>query len=200
MAGSDSVAERRRLVALAGHRADIERIRAHADDEDRTVRESALRALDRASALTTDELARALEDPAPEVRAAAAELSAPRPSPSLVAALADEDDRVVEVASWASGERNPPEPGVVSLLVEIARTHRDPLCRESAIAALGALGDEAGRDAVLAGLDDRPAVRRRAVIALAAFDGPDVDAALERARSDSDRQVRDAVEDLLGPA
>ena len=175
-------------------------VRAHADDSDWKVRESALRALDRASDLTTHELARSLADPAPEVRAVAAELCAARNAPSLLAALADDDGRVVEVASWASGERNPPEPGALSRLVEIAGEHPDPLCRESAIAALGAMGDEDGRAAVLAGLADRPAVRRRAVIALAAFEGPDVDAALERARNDPDRQVRDAVEDLLGPA
>jgi HEAT repeat protein len=82
----------------------------------------------------------------------------------------------------------------------VARSHDDPLCRESAIAALGAIGEEAGLSSVIAGLDDKPAVRRRAVVALAAFEGPQVDAALERARGDSDRQVRDAVDELLGPA
>jgi hypothetical protein len=40
-------------------------------------------------------------------------------------------------------------------------------------------------------------VRRRAVIALAPFAGPEVDAALERARTDRDWQVRQAAEDLL---
>jgi uncharacterized membrane protein len=40
-------------------------------------------------------------------------------------------------------------------------------------------------------------VRRRAVIALAPFDGPEVDDALERARTDRDWQVRQAAEDLL---
>jgi hypothetical protein len=38
------------------------------------------------------------------------------------------------------------------------------------------------------------------VLALAAFEGPEVDAAWERARTDRDRQVRDAVDELLGPA
>jgi hypothetical protein len=40
-------------------------------------------------------------------------------------------------------------------------------------------------------------VRRRAVLALSAFDGPEVEAALERLAADRDRQVRQAAEDLL---
>jgi HEAT repeat protein len=50
---------------------------------------------------------------------------------------------------------------------------------------------------VLAATRDRPAVRRRAVIALAACEGPEGDAALRRALEDRDWQVRQAAEDLL---
>ena len=50
--------------------------------------------------------------------------------------------------------------------------------------------------AVLHATHDRPAVRRRAVLALAPFEGPDVDAALEAALTDPDWQVRQAAEDL----
>jgi HEAT repeat protein len=71
------------------------------------------------------------------------------------------------------------------------------LAREAAVAALGALGDPAGLPAVLAGCNDKPAVRRRAVLALAPFDGPEVDAALRAALDDRDWQVRQAAEDLL---
>jgi HEAT repeat protein len=77
--------------------------------------------------------------------------------------------------------------------------HADPLAREAAVAALGALGDPAGRGAVLTACGDVATVRRRAVLALAAFDGPAVEAALKRARADRDWQVRQAAEDLLGP-
>jgi hypothetical protein len=38
------------------------------------------------------------------------------------------------------------------------------------------------------------------VLALAAFTGPDVDAALRHALDDHDWQVRQAAEDLLGPS
>ena len=47
-------------------------------------------------------------------------------------------------------------------------------------------------------LEDKPAVRRRATIALAAFDDPRVDGALRRCLEDRDWQVRQAAEDLLG--
>ena len=74
--------------------------------------------------------------------------------------------------------------------------HEDPLCREAAVAALGAIGDPGGLPAILAATTDRPAVRRRAVLALAPFDGPEVDAALARALEDRDWQVRQAAEDV----
>ena len=66
------------------------------------------------------------------------------------------------------------------------------------MASLGAIGDERGRDAVLAALADVPAVRRRAVVALAAFDGDEVDTALRARLGDRDWQVRQAAEDVLG--
>ncbi|MCA1657380.1 MAG: HEAT repeat domain-containing protein, partial [Actinobacteria bacterium] len=86
---------------------------------------------------------------------------------------------------------------VVGALAAMAAGHDDPLCREAAVAALGALGDERGLPAILAATTDKPAIRRRAVIALAPFEGPEVEAALERAKADRDWQVRQAAEDLL---
>ena len=71
--------------------------------------------------------------------------------------------------------------------------------REAAVAALGAIGDPVGLPAVLAALAERATIRRRAVLALAAFEGPEVDAALRRALDDRDRQVRQAAEDLVSP-
>ena len=78
-----------------------------------------------------------------------------------------------------------------------ATQHADPLVREAAVAALGALGDPGTLEVVLAACDDKPAVRRRAVLALAAFDGPEVEARLQTALTDRDWQVRQAAEDLL---
>ena len=89
---------------------------------------------------------------------------------------------------------------MVERLVAIAGGADDALCREAAVAALGSLGDPRGRDAVLAACDDRATVRRRAVLALAAFEGADVDSTLERLSGDRDLQVRHAAEDLLAIA
>lgn len=199
MATTDSAGQRRQRAALAGHRGDLDTIRELVADPEWRVRASALRALHRSSSITQGDLTRSLSDPRPEVRIVAVELAATTAAPSLIPSLQDDDARVVEVACWASGERIPPEPEVVSRLIEIAGSHADALCRESAIAALGAIGDDRALPAVMAGLDDKPAVRRRSVVALAAFDGAEVDVALARARNDHDRQVRDAVEELLGP-
>ena len=103
------------------------------------------------------------------------------------------------MACWGCGERETdPAPPVIRLS-ELARDHDDPLVREAAVAALGAIGAPEGLPAILHATTDKPAIRRRAVLALAAFDGPEVDAAWARARTDRDRQVRDAVEELLGP-
>ena len=115
----------------------------------------------------------------------------------LLASLDDPDATVVETAAWACGERQPPEPGVVGRLSSIVIGHDDALCREAAVAALGAIGDPGGLPAILAATGDKATVRRRAIIALAPFEGPDVDAALAAARTDRDWQVRQAAEDLL---
>ncbi len=195
---ADEVA-RRRDAAVAGHRGDVVTVRAFVSDPSPAVRATALGALARAGGLTSDDLRRGLADDAPRVRARAAELCATWPgdkSPALAPLLADADPTVVEAAAWASGERTPSEAGVVPVLAAVVTGHDDPLCREAAVAALGAIGDPAGLPAVLAATSDRPAVRRRAVLALAPFEGAEVDAALERALEDRDWQVRQAAEDV----
>jgi HEAT repeat protein len=195
---ADDIA-RRRAAALAGHRGDGSAACAYLTDPAPGVRATALGALARAGGLTPGDLATGLADQDGPVRARAAELAATirgDQPPRLAPALQDQDPAVVEAAAWASGERQPPEPGVVAALAGVATGHDDPLCREAAVAALGAIGDPAGLDAVLAATTDRPAVRRRAVLALAPFDGPEVDAAIERALGDRDWQVRQAAEDI----
>src|SRR5204863_908963 len=145
------------------------------------------------------DLEAALDDPSPRVRQRAIEASAPWPgdsAPSLLGCLDDRDASIVEVAAWASGERRPPEPGVVPVLARLVERHEGALGRAAAVAALGAIGDESGRAAILAALSDKATVRRRAVLALAPVEGPDVDAALAAARQDRDWQVRQAAEDL----
>ena len=190
-------AERRRRAAVAGHTGDAATARALLGDRAAAVRATALGALGRLGQLTGDELRSALADPESAVRRRAAAEARHRSDVDLVPLLDDHDPLVVEATAWALGERATNEPATVDRLASVATTHEDPLAREAAVAALGAIGDERGLAAILQATTDRPAVRRRAVLALAPFDGPDVDAALERARTDRDWQVRQAAEDLL---
>ena len=189
----------RRDVVIAGHVGDVDTAQAAMNDEDPRVRASALGALDRMGALTDGELQDALRDPSPAVRMRAAALTVGRPQVSPAAALDDPSDDVVETAAWACGERDAGDldtgdPDTVSRLSELATGHSNPLVREAAVAALGAIGHPDGLRAILAATTDRVAVRRRAVLALAPFDGPEVDAAIQRASQDRDWQTRDAAE------
>lgn len=191
------VARRRRRVALAGHSGDEGSVRAHLSDPAPGVRAAALGALRRIPNLTATDLAAALRDPAVGVRRRACELAATVPDADLEPCLSDSDPAVVEVAAWAMGERG--EGRHVPALAELAAHHPEAACRESAVAALGAIGDSRGLPAILRALGDRPAVRRRAVIALAPFEGPAVEDGLNRACRDRDWQVRQAAEDLISP-
>lgn len=125
------------------------------------------------------------------------QIDAPLPAP-IVTLLADSDDLVAEAACWGAGEvewNASDQAEVVAALVR-AGVHSDPLVREAAVAALGALGDPTGLDTILRACADQPTVRRRAVLALAPFDGPRVEDALRVALDDSDWQTRQAAEDL----
>jgi HEAT repeat protein len=175
------------------------------------VRNCAIAALARLGRATTTDLHLGVGDGSPAVRRRTVEaaielhlrgLGDPEAILELLVGRLDDDALVSEVAAFGIGEFGP-EPAVtapamddaISRLEVMARGHDDPLCRESAVAALGAA--HRGKEAVLAALDDKATVRRRAVLALAPFSGSDVDAALERALVDRDRQVRQAAEDQL---
>lgn len=194
---------RRRAAALSGHREDQPAARRALEDESGSVRATALGALARMGALTVPDLQAAAADTDRRVRARAAELAGARGESDetlalLVSAIDDPEPAVVEAASFSLGELGSAGAPAVEALSLVARTHREALCREAAVAALGAIGDPAGLPAILEATADKPQVRRRAVIALAPFSGPEVDAALERALGDRDWQVRQAAEDLTG--
>lgn len=189
-----------RSLAVAGHEGDEPTARAALGDLDPVARELALGALARMDAVTIDDLHVGLTDPHPGVRRRAVLLSALRVDVPLLPMLHDADDAVVEAAAWAAGEQQPlldrPDDDVLHRLIALATDSGDPLVREAAVAALGAIGDERGLPAVLAGCGDKPAIRRRAVLALAPFDGPEVKAALDAALQDRDWQVRQSAEDV----
>lgn len=188
--------DRWRDVVTAGYTADAEHARTALVDDDPVTRSFALGALARLGELTDADLGVAFGDPAPAVRRRAVELAATRPGLDLLVLLHDPDVTVVEQAAWACGEHAEVSDATLSALVELAGTADAALVREAAVAALGAIGDTRGLPAILAGCEDQPAVRRRAVLALAPFDDPVVEAAIDRALTDRDWQVRQAAEDL----
>ncbi len=203
---TDLTTSARRAVALAGHCHDEATARTGLTNPLPHVRASALGALSQMGSISQTDLAGGLADPAAPVRRRATEIAARHRGPELGQMLADPAPEVVEMAAWALGERG--EAACVPALATTARTHPDPLCREAAVAAVGAIAAQTvcpaeGLAAVLDALGatgatgDRPAVRRRAVLALAAFEGPAVRAALHAALGDHDWQVRQAAEDLV---
>lgn len=197
---SAEAVQRRREILDARHRGDLDAVVSALGDPDDRVRASAVVLADDAGVLDDEALAVVAADESTRVRRAAATVAATAsPLPAcLVALLGDDDASVVEVACWAVGEHGDEGSTLLEPLITIAGSHHDPLCREAAVAALGAIGHPDGLAAILTATTDRATVRRRAVLALAPFDGPEVDAALERAMNDRDWQVRQAAEDLIG--
>jgi HEAT repeat protein len=119
---------------------------------------------------------------------------------ALLVLLNDADAWVAEAAAFALGEHPRCSARALHALEHIAATHDDALLREAAVAALGAQGVASTLPTILAACDDKPAIRRRAVLALANFEGDDVEARLQAALTDRDWQVRQAAEDLLHPS
>jgi HEAT repeat protein len=215
----DAVADARRRgdAAAAGHSGDEVAARRLLSDPAPGVRKSALAALVRMARVRLADLEAGLSDREASVRQRAAELAGKSPAAGLLpegsmprgpggiatvllaridSEAFDEDPLVVEAICHALGELR--ETAATAALSAVARHHDDPLCREAAVAALGCLGEPDGLEVILQALSDRPAIRRRAVIALAPYDGPAVDSALNRALEDRDWQVRQAAEDLTG--
>ena len=189
-----------REIAVAGHTGDADAARGALADADPVSRELGLGALARLGVLTDDDVRAALVDDSPAVRRRAAMIAGHRPSVSLRAVLDDSDATVVEAAAWACGEQESVDDDVLNVLIDLGVSSSDALVREACTAALGAIGDPRGLSTILHGCGDKPAVRRRAVLALAPFDGDEVDAALQTALTDRDWQVRQAAEDVLRAA
>ena len=253
-AGDDAYARRLEAV-VAGHRGEAVVAERLLSDSDAAVRAAALGALARCGELQVAQVRQALGDEATVVRCRAAELAPAEVE--LVGLLSDPDASVVEAAAAALGERDR-DPGPVEELCRVARGHDDPLCRESAVAALGAIaagldadadadadagagpdetadagagpdetadsdarhdveaGTSAGSGAaadsdarhvaaramalevLLAAMEDRPQIRRRALLGLHQFDNDRAADAVRAGLEDRDRQVRAVAGELLG--
>jgi HEAT repeat protein len=198
-----AAARRRRQVIVAGHTGRVDQARRALADRDPDVQAAAIGALARSGALTVADVTAALRDGTAPVRRAAVEgalaVTGPGSRSALPArlseVLADPDPLVVVGAAWFLAERR--SAPAVPALAAVATDHEDVRCREAAVAALGAIGDPRGLPSVLVALDDKATVRRRATVALAGFEDERVDAALRRAATDRDWQVRQAADELL---
>ena len=188
--------ERRKQLVQLAREGDLSLAREFFSDGDPRVRASSVAVLSENDALDESLIALGLSDPHPLVRMAVARAAAQNSSISVLELLSDEDSSVVEIACWAAGEQTEHNDSLIEALSAIALEHKDALCRESAVAALGALGDVRGLESILEATQDIATVRRRAVIALAPFEGQAVTDALQLALSDRDWQVRQAAEDL----
>jgi HEAT repeat protein len=206
----------RHQVVLAGHLGDEDTVAAGLSSPDGATRAAAIGALSRLGTLDDDTLHAALHDTDARVVRRAIELAAHRvphgpdhapvllPVDVRLTAVADGTDAdLAEVAAWALGERwqersdEPAAGRIVDLLERLTASHPDALVREASVASLGAIGADRSVAVIIAAASDKATVRRRAVIALAPFDGPAVDTALAAARVDRDWQVRQAAEDQL---
>ena len=202
----DERAERDRVIT-AGHQGRVQTARSGLRHPAPMVRAAAVGALARIGVLEPDELLEALADPSAVVRRRAITETVHVEEPDvdgpdkrrLLSALLTQIDsaETAEAALWALGEQAGTDTLVVERLMSVATAHADPLCREAAVAALGSIGDPRSLPAVLTATYDKATVRRRAVIALAAFEGDEVDDRLQEALTDRDWQVSQAAEDLL---
>ena len=194
--GPDDLPAVRRTVVTLGYEQNEPEARSFLRHEDSVVRELALGALHRMQSLTDADLELALHDDDRLVRRRAAELGALHPGVDLAPLLADLEPVVVEMAVWAYGEREQVDDNTLQTIISLTTDHDDQLVREAGAAALGAIGDERGVPAILSACEDKPAVRRRAVLALAPFSGPEIETAIDTALNDRDWQVRQSAEDL----
>jgi HEAT repeat protein len=183
-------------AGFSGNSETAERGLQHADA---AVRASSLRALHRLSSLNEKQLAHGLTDSSAEVRRTAVEVAVGMQQIEIHSLLNDDDVFVAEMTAWCLGERVEPTDAEINALMNATLHHSEAVVREASAAALGSLGDERGLPAILAACSDKPAVRRRAVLALAPFEGDAVEEALRAALEDRDWQVRQNAEILLNP-
>lgn len=192
-------------LTLAIHRNELDTVEAAFASDEPDLRELALSGLNKMGALTPRHIALALTDPDKAVRHRLARIGATDVRVDLLRLLDDPDYAVAETAAWAIGERATVDESVgesinqseMQALITGSAAHPHPLVRESCVAALGSIGDPRGLPAILHACNDKPAIRRRAIMSLAPFTGPEVDAALRSALTDRDWQVRQTAEDLL---
>ena len=189
------MAEREELVALIGDPASFLK------HDDAVLRRMATTALSAdASNEAFEDVIRLLSDEDSAVRAAAAEklgVCGHRSIEHLASAEADREPKVREAVATAYGELR--QPSVIPWLVEVGKSDPDRTVKEAAVAALGAIGEDAAIDPLLMFITDGPPqVRRRAIAAITVFDDPRIEPAIQRAALDRNSGVREAAEMVVG--
>ena len=115
----------------------------------------------------------------------------------LIEAISDGDGIVREAAATGLGEIE--DARAVDWLMSAAQEDSEKLVREAAVAALGAIGDERAVPLLLELVTSAaPQVRRRSVVALSVFDGPEVESAITAAKDDRNPMVREAAQMVFG--
>ncbi len=141
-------------------------------------------------------------DPDEHVRAEAVEVSGALGESAYAVAWGAREDssaRVVEAAVTALGEIG--DETAVPWLIETVTLHDEAIVREAAVAALGAIGDERALPTLLeAARSGKPQIRRRAIVALTAFEDAEVEGVFAAARLDRNPMVREVAEMVLGRA
>jgi HEAT repeat protein len=179
----------------------IEDPAAYLDDDRVEIRRLAASLLGRAAATPAAAAALAKmagSDPAAAVRAAAAAALASTDDPTPLLALApDEAPEVREAIAYALGEIG--HRGAVPWLSEAAGGDADDGVREGAVAALGAIGDDSCLPLLIElSSSAPPKVRRRAVVALSAFESAAALDAIKAARGDRNPMVKEVAEMVVG--
>lgn len=194
-----------RQVALAAHDGNTDLLGSYVDSDEEIVRAAAVRGLwecTHGSPTDPEPVLLMLHqlmgnERTTHVLVAVGETFATRHGILCQQLLDHADPRVVEAGCFAAAQLAPSASHLVDRLEGLASTHEDDLVRESAIAALGAYGLPRSTSIVIAATSDKVYVRRRAIVALSAFEGDDVEDALRAATADRDAQTRALAEDIL---
>ena len=181
---------------LAAYRRDESTVRSFLKHPDPSLRAAALSGLTQMKATTKEDSISALCDNDDIVLLRACELAPHLPEADYVKLLDSDNYMIVEAACFAIGEVR--DNSGLEKLMDIALHHKEPVCRESAVAALGSIGNKKALPCLITTLNDSANIRRRAVLALSVF--IETAEALEAIKSrinDKDWQVRQIVENIL---
>ena len=161
---------------MAGHTGDVDGARAGLDSDDPAVRAAALGALERLGVLDDGADHGVARRHRPD-RSSASRRRSPRRhrDVDLLGALSDRDASVVEVAAWACGEREIVERRGPRPARSTWRPTRRPTpsCGSRASPRSARSATTAASTRSSPPPTDKPAIRRRAVLALAPFLDPD---------------------------